>query len=180
MLNLKNFEGEIYVNGERVGADFDLGALNGVTTIKLVPKNFVKREKTEVVKIDGHKLYRFTVRQYMTQRACPEFDFMAKFNNDKPMPLRTMTGWIEKETKGMVYAHLQGMAEKTITCMRCGRELTNPVSRAYGIGPECLCKLGIVANIDAVDLIKEQLVETKWDGWIIRSAITKQEEVEND
>lgn len=180
MLNLANFDGEIYVNGNKVNT-FNPNLYNGVTIIKLVPRNRVRtvvpKEENHVQKVDGHTNYKITVKAYMTKPASIDFDFMEKYNHNNPMPLVTMTGWVEKETKGMVYMHLKGMAEETITCMRCGRELTNPISRAYGIGPECLCKLGIVADISAVDEIKEKLVETTWEGWIIKSAILKQEEV---
>lgn len=184
MLNLKNFDGEIYLNGERVDGNVDLGNIKGVTTIKLVPMSFVKKSMQNNVpsiqnniSVDGKKTYKFTVKPYMTRKASPEFDFMAKFNNDNPMPLRTMIGWIEKETKGMVYVHLKGFAQETITCLRCGRELTNPISRKYGIGPECIQKIGIFLDIQDVDGIKEKLVETEWTGWIIRSSILAQEEI---
>ncbi len=113
----------------------------------------------------------------MTRKASPDFDFMAKWNNDNPMPLRTMQGTIEKETRGMVYMHLHGVGLKEIRCLRCGKELTHPVSRLYGIGPECIKKVGIVADIEDVDSIKEQLENVEWTGWIIKSAITEQEEV---
>lgn len=119
--------------------------------------------------------YRITVKKYMTQYATPAFDFMAKWNDDKPMPMRTMTGTVEKETRGMVYMNLHGFAQKTITCACCGKELTNPISRHYGIGPICLSKLGIVNAIDDVENIKEQLVNVKWSGWIIKSSILKKE-----
>ena len=124
--------------------------------------------------------YRITVKKYMTQPATPSFDFMAKWNNNKPMPMRIMRGTIEKETRGMVYMNLHGFAQKTITCACCGKELTNPISRHYGIGPICLGKLGIVNAIDDVENIKEQLVNIKWSGWVIRSAITEREEIKND
>ena len=121
--------------------------------------------------------YKVTVKAYMTREATPEFDFMAKWNNNTPMPLRTMTGTVEKETKGMVYMKLHGQAEPVIKCMRCGRTLTNPISRHYGIGPECMSKLGLVCDIDDVDTIKKKLVDVVWEGWIIKSAITEKEEV---
>lgn len=124
--------------------------------------------------------YEIKVKKYMTQQATPAFDFMAKWNNDKPMPMRIMRGTVEKETRGMVYMNLHGFAQKTITCACCGKELTNPISRYYGIGPICLSKLGIVNAIDDVENIKEQLVNIKWSGWIIRSAITERKEIKND
>lgn len=121
--------------------------------------------------------YKITVKAYMTRKSSPDFDFMAKWNNDKPMPLRTMEGYIEKETRGMVYMHLKGLAIPTINCLCCGKELTHPVSRFYGIGPVCLSKIGIAADIDDVESIKEQLVNVEWEGWVIKSAIVEQEEV---
>ena len=123
--------------------------------------------------------YKVTVRAYMTKPASVDFDFMEKWNNNKPMPLRTMIGTIEKETKGMVYMKLHGFGEKTITCMRCGKELTNPISRLYGIGPECIHKIPMFANIDIeeAERIRDELVKVEWEGWIIKSAIITKEEI---
>lgn len=123
--------------------------------------------------------YRITVKKYMTEKASPGFDFMAKWNNDDPMPLRTMSGTVEKETKGMVYMNLHGQAEPVIKCMRCGRTLTNEISKMYGIGPECITKIPMLMNLDIsdVDNIKKKLVEVTWSGWIIKSAIVEKEEM---
>lgn len=120
---------------------------------------------------------RVTVKKYMTQKASPGFDFMAKFNNDNPMPMRVMQGTVEKETRGMIYMKLHGMGTPTINCSVCGKELTNPVSRHYGIGPICLDKLGIVRDISDIENIREDLVKIEWSGWIIKSAIIESEEV---
>ena len=119
--------------------------------------------------------YQITVKKYMTMKATPDFDFMLKWNNDKPMPMRIMQGTVEKETKGMVYMKLHGLAKPTITCYCCGKELTNPISRHYGIGPICLSKLGIIRDIEDVENIREDLVNITWEGWIIRSSILKKE-----
>ena len=123
--------------------------------------------------------YEITVKPYMTKPATPEFDFMAKWNDNNPLPMRIMQGVVEKETPGMVYMKLHGLAKPTITCYCCGKELTNPVSRHYGIGPICLSKLGIVREIDDVENIKEELVNIKWSGWIVKSAIIERKEVVN-
>ena len=120
---------------------------------------------------------RVTVKPYMTKPASPEFDFMARWNNNKPMPLRVMEGVRVKETPGMVYMRLHGMGKPTICCNICGKELTNPVSRHYGIGPICLAKLGIDNDIEDVSGIREKLVDIKWEGWIIKSAILREEDV---
>ena len=121
---------------------------------------------------------KITVKKYMTEPASVGFDFMEKWNNNNPMPLRTMTGKVLQETKGMVKMELHGVGKPEICCMRCGRELTNPISRHYGIGPECMTKIGFVGvAIDDVDTIKEKLQNLTWTGWIIKSAITSQEDV---
>ena len=129
--------------------------------------------------IESKAQYRITVKKYMTEKASPGFDFMAKWNNDNPMPLRTMVGTVEKETRGMVYMKLHGQAEAVVKCMRCGRTLTNPVSMKYGIGPECITKVPFIMNLDMndVDGIKQRLVDVVWTGWVIKSAVVEKEEV---
>lgn len=129
--------------------------------------------------VESRLEYRITVKRYMTEKSTPGFDFMAKWNNDIPMPLRTMIGTIEKETKGMVYMKLHGQAEPVIKCMRCGRTLTNEVSRLYGIGPECITKIPFIMSLDMndVDGIKKKLVDVVWQGWVIKSAIIEKEEL---
>lgn len=143
-----------------------------------------KPDKTEIKKsTDPEKKesegcrFRITVKKYMTEQSSPGFDFMAKRNNDRPMPLRTMEGEILQETRGMVKMHLKGFGEATCNCMRCGRTLTNPISRHYGIGPECMSKLGLVRDINDVSGIIEDLAEIEWEGWVIKSAIVEKEVV---
>lgn len=137
-----------------------------------------KIERSNVSQSDSETEYLIKVKEYMTKKATPEFDFMANKNNNIPMPMRIMQGTIEKETPGMVYMKLHGLAKPTITCYCCGKELTNPISRHYGIGPICLGKLGIVRDIDDVENIREELVNITWEGWIIRSAILSKEVIE--
>lgn len=126
-------------------------------------------------------MYKITVRQYMTKPATPEFNFMAQWNNDNPMPLRTMVGDIIQETRGMYFMRLHGdITEKvTRTCMKCGREITNPVSQFFGMGPEC-GNHGYVNPFDteeelqkAVEAYKKELNNIIWTGWVIKSAITE-------
>ena len=147
---------------------------------KNVTEKRTDSEKQSIEQSTDRTEYRITVKKYMTQPASVGFDFMLKWNNNKPMPMRTMQGTIEKETRGMVYMNLHGFGQKTITCACCGKELTNPISRHYGIGPICLGKLGIVNPIDDVENIKEQLEKIKWSGWIIKSSITERKEIKND
>ena len=184
---LKSWNGKIEVNGKKYDsvehAIFDFKAFSGAVNIKLYPvqENTLKNEnravKTDDTKNEKQK-YKITVKKYMTECASPSFDFMAKWNNNEPMQLRTMTGWIEKETAGMLYMHLTGQAEETCTCLRCNRELTNPVSKIYGIGPECMEKLGMVRfDIEDVEEITKKLKEVCWTGWVIKSAILNKEKI---
>ena len=168
---LANWSGKVVVNGVEYDSVNDVPTLdfNNTTVITLLPvKSY---EKTPVTVVSDKVEHIITVRQYMTKPASPEFDFMDKWNNGIPMPMRTMVGTVEKETKGMVYMKLHGQGLPTVCCVRCGRELTNPISRYYGLGIECIQKVGIQADINEVERIKEALVNITWEGWIIRSSI---------
>lgn len=190
---LKNWKGAVEVNGstynnveELYRANLDL---NGVISIKLYPP--VQKAVNEagnankVQNTEGKQEYRITVKKYMTEKATPQFDFMAKWNNDEPMPLRMMTGYVDKETRGMVHMVLHGdmYAETMCTCMKCGKRLTNKVSQYFGIGPECgghnyVHPFETEEELDkAVEQYKAKLQEIKWTGWVIKSAITEKEEV---
>ena len=178
---LKDWKGQIEVNGILYDS-VDAVKIDSKTFLEsmhiILRSNAQKRLQTKIDAIDDASEYRITVKRYMTQTASPEFDFMAKWNNNKPMPMRTMTGIVLKETRGMVYMRLHGKAESVVRCMRCGRLLTNPTSQIYGIGPECMAKLGLERiEIDDVETIKKRLVDIVWEGWIIKSAITEKEEV---
>jgi len=178
---LRNWSGAVSVDGK----DYDT-IEHAISDFKLVSddihiilkSNVQKAKKQQINASESDVEYEITVKKYMTQEATPEFDFMAKWNNNEPMPMRIMQGTVEKETKGMVYMKLHGLCKPTVTCYCCGKELTNPISRHYGIGPVCLSKLGIIREIDDVENIKEELVNITWSGWIIRSAITERKEVE--
>lgn len=130
------------------------------------------------------KSYIIKVRQYMTRSSKADFDFMRQWNNDVPMPFRVMVGTVIRETRGMVMMDLHCIPLETSHCMRCGKELTHPVSKLYGIGPEC----GGHAHINPFNTIEElkaaleevraKLSEIKWRGWIIKTSITEATEVE--
>ena len=88
-----------------------------------------------------------------------------------------MQGEIIKETRGMYYMNLQGKAEPTSKCLVCGKTLTNPISKLYGIDPECSEKVGLI-RIESEDEAKEklkdimeQIDDISWAGWVIKSAI---------
>lgn len=188
---LQGWKGAVEVNGQRFDSVAQLLASDTPMTdtihIKLCPAvdtgvNEAKKGHSEPA---GGEVV-VTVKKYMTQPSTPEFDFMAKWNNDNPMPLRTMVGRRVKETPGMVYMELHGdiIAEKTTTCMCCGRKLTNPVSQYFGIGPEC-GHHNYVNPFDtdeelqeAVSQYRKQLQNITWTGWVIKSAIAKEEPVD--
>lgn len=188
---LSSWQGNVEING--ISYDTVKSAISAFKpsgeniSIRLYPvtKTAVKTDDKDVVEgvthIDTPQAstgeIKITVKKYMTEPASPSFDFMAKWNNDRPMPMRIMQGTVEKETRGMVYMKLHGLALATVTCSCCGKPLTNPVSRHYGIGPICLSKIGIARDIEDIQNIKEDLVNVTWEGWIIKSAITDREEV---
>lgn len=125
------------------------------------------------------KEFKIEVKGYMLKEATPDFDFMARWNNNVPMPLKIMYGVKLKETRGMVYMRLHGDIKETITqrCMCCGRPITNPVSRYFGIGPICgdhnyTNPFDTEEELhEAVEAYRIKLVNTVWTGWIIKSAI---------
>jgi len=183
MLSLmQNWRGEVDVNGVHYNnisevKISDLRSFENVTIHLSSASKKSQKSSNSVLTSEDKKQYRIAVKQYMTKPASPDFDFMKRWNNDIPMPMRIMEGTVEKETRGMVYMKLHGFGRQTITCACCGKELTNPISRYYGIGPICLEKLGISRQIDDVANIKEDLAKIEWEGWVIKSAITEQEEI---
>lgn len=157
------------------------------SSIKLCDKIKRAPERAPVcLASDGVTVYKITVRQYMTKPATPEFDFMAKWNNNNPMPMRTMVGTVEKETSGMVYMHLHGDITSRLTqyCMKCGRAITNPISQYFGLGPECgghnytsPFDSEEELNLHIESYRKNCLQKVTWSGWIIKSAIIEKEEL---
>jgi hypothetical protein len=160
---------------------------HNISSIKLLDKikEATERKIERPVSV-GDTVYKITVRQYMTKQSNPSFDFMAKWNNDNPMPMRTMVGTVEKETSGMVYMHLHGDITSTVTqyCMKCGKAITNPVSQFFGMGPECgghnytnpfESEEDLKSAVESYR--REHLQKITWSGWIIKSAIIEREEV---
>jgi hypothetical protein len=190
---LKDYKGAVEVNGQSFDSlDSALKGLknfDGQLTIVLNKGagERVSRASQRVEEVAGDKIYRIKVRQYMTRPSTPQFDFHDKWNNGNPMPMRIMVGRKLKETKGMVKMELWGeITEEVATyCMRCGRTLTNPVSKYFGIGPEC-GNHGYNNPFDdeeelkrAVKEVDKQLREIKWTGWVIKSAIEEETYLEN-
>ena len=138
---------------------------------------------TKANKMEVGKSYKITVKKYMTEPATANFDFQDKWNDGNPMPLCIMQGDVIKETRGMYYMNLHGKAERTSKCLVCGKTLTNPISKLYGIGPECSEKVGLI-RIESEDEAKEklkhiigQIDDISWSGWVIKSSIKEWEEI---
>ena len=198
MLNLLNgYKGALEINGTAFGgineAIQGLKGFDGKLTIiinktgtgaKNTPTNEGRRTVTD---IQGSPIYRIKVRQYMIKPSCPEFDFHDKWNNGNPMPLRIMVGRKLKETKGMVQMELWGEITQEISkyCMKCGKPLTNEVSKFFGIGPECgghnyVNPFETKEQLHAaVEEMQQRLKEIKWTGWIIKSAIEEETYLED-
>jgi hypothetical protein len=195
MLNVLNYDGKLTVNGVEYNSSADaLNALLNYAGDVTVEINVAKAPSASVTATDvpdepakDEQTYRLKVRQYMTRKGSPEFDFMEKFNANVPMPLRVMYGQILSETKGMYRMSLYAKAErseitKTVSCMRCGRELKNPTSKLYGIGPECInYTLGTFSDDGDPDDVYERADNTlqtvRWTGWVIKSAIESMDKV---
>lgn len=179
---LQGWQGRINVNGteyDTVNSVPDTVELVGAT-ITLLPKVNKEVRRVKVEDSTDNREHLITVKQWLTQPATLEFDYNDRMNKGVPMPLRTMQGTIVKETAKSVYMHLHGSTKPVVHCMRCGRELTNPISRHYGLGIECIQKVGIVADINEVEKIKEQLVKIEGYWWIPKSSILSDEIVEAD
>ena len=184
---LKNYPGNLRVNGK----EFEnvLQAIQAFSEYqgKLVIELNTNTTKTtppprQGVEEGKETEYIIKVKQYMTRPASSSFDFMDKWNNGVPMPLRVMVGRKLKETRGMVKMELRGeiIQEVNPVCMKCGRTLTNPVSQYFGIGPECgghnyINPFETYAELkQAVAETRKQLQDITWTGWIIKSAIVEQ------
>lgn len=177
-LQSKQFHGEI---------EIVIGKITAPQQTAAKPANTNSQAPAEKIVTAHDTIYKIKVRQYMTKAPSAGFDFHTKWNNGVPMPMRIMVGKKLQETRGMVKMELWGQITEEVThiCMKCGRALTNPVSKFFGIGPECGGH-NYVHPFDtdeelraAVEEQNEKLKEIKWTGWIIRNAIEEEEVLEN-
>lgn len=133
-------------------------------------------------------MHKITVKAYMTRPSTPDFDFMLQWNNNVPMPFRTMVGEVVKQTAKMQYMKLHAdiVEEQATTCMCCGRTLTNKVSQYFGIGPECGGHNYVnpfsskEELIKAVNAYRKHLNTITWEGWVIKSAILEDQWIINE
>ncbi len=184
MLNaIKGIDREIIINGRRFQdgiSAIENADLTGEIEIK-IPGIKEKNSAQEILQEMDNTQYVIKVRRYMTRPATPEFDFMDKWNKGIPMPMRIMVGRELQETKGMVKMELRGdiIEEFEDLCMKCGRKLTNPISKYFGIGPECGGH-DYVHPFETEEELRQAIGETRkklqaitWTGWIIKSALEK-------
>ena len=99
------------------------------------------------------------------------------------MPLRVMRGRVLSETRGMVYMELRACPIETDHCMKCGKPLTHPVSRLYGLGPECgghyhINPFDTEEELNAaIEEVRQKLNNVTWTGWIAKSGVDYATEV---
>lgn len=131
----------------------------------------------------GHE-YIVKVKQWMTKSTTDRsFDFMSKWNKNIPMPFRVMRGRVLSETRGMVYMELRACTLRTDNCMKCGKPLTHPVSKLYGLGPECgahyhINPFNTEEELQAsIQEVRKKLREITWSGWIAKSGVEYATEV---
>lgn len=131
----------------------------------------------------GHE-YIVRVKRWMTQQTTDDsFDFMRHWNQNVPMPMRVMRGRVLSETRGMVYMELRACPLKTDYCMKCGKPLTHPVSKLYGLGPECgghyhINPFNTEEELqNAIQEVRQKLNNVSWTGWIAKSGVEYATEV---
>lgn len=148
-----------------------------------------KKQESQPLHISGECLrkgreYIVKVKRWMTEPTSNAgFDFMYHWNKNIPMPLRVMRGRVLSETRGMVYMELRACPLKTDYCMRCGKPLTHPVSKLYGLGPECgghyhINPFSTEAELqDAIQEVRQKLNNVTWTGWVAKSGVEYATEV---
>ena len=117
------------------------------------------------------KVYKIKVKNYMLNKATPDFTFMRVWNNDIPMPVNEMEGIIIRETNGMYFMKLK--AHNDINWE--GWVIKSSILEKTEIGesPEKLkinldikdekIFISFDYNIDTVNLIKENFIVRKYN-----------------
>ena len=152
--------------------------------------DIILEPQSEVISDDNaqidNTIYRVHVKRYMTNY--DKSFFLSKMNKQGPMPYIIMYGRKIQSTEKLVqmqlWADLDSTVERTTTCMRCGRPLTNSYSQYLQLGPECGASEHIKLLESGMDLeeikqsLKQKLNNVTWTGWIVKSAIISADEVE--
>lgn len=190
--DLNAWTGAIEINGQKFASvqdasNFDFKSVSTDSSIILYRERKNATPARPVADLSIFKQVRVTVKRYMTEKSTPTFDFMRAWNNDNPMPLMTMVGNVEKSTNGMYYMKLHGdiTGQPIQYCLRCGREITNEVSQYFGMGPVCgshnyVNPFDSKAELQSAinDYRKNYINKITWEGWVIKSAITNAEVIE--
>lgn len=157
--------------------------------VSIVFKAVQKKQEEKPLHISGNHMrkgheYIIRVKRWMTEQTTNDsFDFMRHWNKNIPMPLRVMRGRVLSETRGMLYMELRACPLKTDYCMRCGKPLSHPVSRLYGLGPECgghyhINPFNTEEELQAaIKEVRQKLNNVTWTGWIARSGVEYATEV---
>lgn len=127
-------------------------------------------------------LYKVKVKLYMTKKDGEYFTFHNTWNRGQEMPFRVMYGYCLEETKTMIKMNLYADITKSDFCIKCGKPLTNEISKLYGLGPECgqhyyINPLSKDEFEKYKEAIKSKLNSIVWEGWISKSAILSMEVV---
>lgn len=130
----------------------------------------------------GHE-YIVRVVSWMTKVSDERGNFMRDWNKNVPMPFRVMRGRVLSETRAMLYMELRACTLRTDYCMKCGKPLSHPVSRLYGLGPECgrhhhINPFETEAELqEALTDIRRTLNDITWTGWIPKFGVEYATEV---
>lgn len=157
--------------------------------VSIVFRAVQKKREEKPLRITGESMrkgheYIVKVKPWMTKpTSTAGFDFIYHWNKNIPMPLRVMRGRVLSETRGMVYMELRACPLKTDYCMKCGKPLTHPVSRLYGLGPECgghyhINPFNTEEELqNAIQEVRQKLNNVTWTGWIAKSGVEYATEV---
>lgn len=136
--------------------------------IELKLRDTKTKSKGEV-NMEKVKEYKITVNQFLTKPS-------DRYPDRKPVPMRTMFGYMLKETERGVYVVMKAKPMPTTTCLVCNRKLTHPVSLLYGIGPECgkhyWRNPGTDEDLEQyIEELRKRLDDIVWEGWLPKNYI---------
>lgn len=189
---LYGYKGALIVNGEEYKNvnDAEEALLNhkGGITIMIKPILSPKGKQQPVaeqsspspaeLRIEVGKSYQVTVKSWMRTY---KSDFFLSQWNKEPMPYITMTGKLLDRTANLYKMALRvdyQTSDKSTTCLKCGKPLSNPVAQYFGVCQSCGCyeysePFDTQEELmSAVNAYKEGLKEITWEGAICKSAIT--------
>lgn len=109
LTSIQNWGGVVEIDNS-ICADvtkIDSKTLFTARSIKLLKNRKNANNERFCANADTPTVYEITVKKYMTHKSTPNFDFMKKWNDDKPMPAQTMRGIVLEETKGMIKMELR-------------------------------------------------------------------------